>query len=182
MSKQIFLDAPRLFFQPVDSTYCTDAYLSWLNDAEVTRYMEIFQPYTKDQLLEFLKKAESNEELLFWAIHVKESGKHIGNIKIDPVNRRHRHAELGLMIGDKEEWGKGYAREATEKIVQYCFEQEHLHKITLGVLAENVQAIKLYEKVGFEREGIYREHVIFENQFCSVIRMAIFSPKENHVR
>ena len=78
-----------------------------------------------------------NSKIFFWAITLKESGKHIGNIKIDPISQKHERGEYGIMMGDRSEWGKGYAREASEAVIRFCFETLKLRKVTLGVLTAN---------------------------------------------
>lgn len=67
-------------------------------------------------------------------ITLKENGKHIGNIKIDPISKRHGTGEYGILIGDRNTWGKGYAAEATIGILKYCFQELGLRRITLEVI------------------------------------------------
>jgi len=146
-----------------------------MNDHEVTRYMEVFGDYSKDDLEKYLLVAEKNSTLLFWAIHIKENNKHIGNIKIDPINRYHGFGEYGIMMGDKSEWGKGYAAEATKTIINYCFKEQGLHKIVLGVVEDNLPAVNLYKKLGFVIEGVYKDHGKYDGRYCNILRMAFFS-------
>jgi [ribosomal protein S5]-alanine N-acetyltransferase len=170
------LESQRLIYKPLSSAYCNDTYVNWLNDDEVNKYLEIFEPYTKEQLKSFLEGVDKNDQLLFWAIHLKESGKHIGNIKIDPINRYHGYGEYGIMMGDKSEWGKGYAAEASNRIIEYCFKEERLRKINLGVVESNAAAVNLYKKIGFQLEGLYKKHGLYNGEYCNLLRMAIFNP------
>jgi len=176
MSSNITLSSERLMYKPLNSSYCTETYLCWLNDNEVTRYLEIFEPYSLEQLKQYLESVEKNNNMLFWAIHLKENDKHIGNIKVDPINRFHGYGEYGIMMGDRSEWGKGYAFEASKTVIDYCFEQERIRKITLGVVYENTSAVSLYRKLGFEVEGIYKQHGFYNGHYCDLLRMAIFNP------
>jgi RimJ/RimL family protein N-acetyltransferase len=176
MSLDRTLTSKRLIYKPITKNYCSNTYLNWLNDKEVTRYLEIFEPYTLHQLEKYLDDAERNKELLFWAIHLKQNDKHIGNIKIDPINRYHELGEYGIMMGDKSEWGKGYAEEASIAIIDYCFIHENLRKINLGVVEENAAAVNLYKKLGFVIEGKYRNHGFYNGHYCDVLRMALFNP------
>ena len=115
---------------------------------------------TIEKLIDYLKSVEE-QSILFWAIVTREEGKHIGNIKIDPIDMESKFGEYGIMLGDKTEWGKGYAKEASERIVQYCFSDEvDLRKVNLGVVEDNHDAVELYKKLGFEIEGVYRLHVL----------------------
>ena len=119
MSYNKILESERLIYKPLTSQFCTNEYVQWLNDKEVIRYLEIFEPYTEPQLVDYLHNVEKKSNILFWAIVIKKNNKHIGNIKIDPVNRHHGLGEYGIMMGDKKEWGKGYAAEASVTIIDY---------------------------------------------------------------
>ena len=176
MSFNKTLESTRLVCRPLNSSYCTPEYLKWLNDEEVTRYLEIFEPYSEKQLRDYLEVVDKNSTVLFWAIHIKHNNKHIGNIKIDPVNRYHGLGEYGIMMGDRTEWGKGYAAEVSKAIINYCFTEEKLRKITLGVVDENLAAVNLYKKLGFETEGLYKRHGLYSGHYCHLLRLAIFNP------
>ena len=168
--KAVKLDSERLVFLPLSLKHLSQEYLDWLNDFEVNRYLESRQGYNKKLLENFLKEQE-RKDILFWAIHTKEKNKHIGNIKIDPINLESNSGEYGILIGDKSSWGKGYAKEATSKIIQYCFDTLKLSKITLGVVSENKRAIKLYENLGFKRERIVKNFGVYDGKECDSIRM-----------
>ena len=72
----------------------------------------------------------------FWAIILKNN-KHIGNIKIDPIDFSNKTGEYGIMIGEKMVWGQGIANESSRLALNYCFNELGLKKIYLGVIAEN---------------------------------------------
>lgn len=175
MSKPIVITTSRLLLVPLSQLHASDSYLSWLNDEEVIKYTEITAPYTAKELKIFLENVDKDKELLCWAIHIKESNKHIGNIKISPLNNRHGFAEYSILMGDKTEWGKGYAFEASRAVVDYCFKEENIRKIVLGVVEDNLAAVELYKKMGFVTEGVFIKHGIYSGKFCNVIRMGIFN-------
>ncbi len=165
----------RLAIVPITSNHCTDKYVSWLNDPDVYKYLETRGNYTIEQLKEYLSTIVDSK-ILMWAIHIRDSNKHIGNIKIDPVNKKHGLGEYGILMGEKAEWGKGYAKEASEAVIEYCFGKElNLRKITLGVIKENEPACYLYNKLGFIEEGIYTKHLNYDGHYYDIIRMAIFN-------
>ena len=66
-------------------------------------------------------------------------------------------------MGDKTNWGKGFAKEASKRIIKYCFEELKFAEITLGVIEDNIKAVSLYKKIGFivtekiEKAGIYND-------------------------
>ncbi len=145
--KASYLESERLYYEPLSTLYSSNSYVDWLNDEEVNKYLESGGGYTIEKLNVFLKEQES-KNIQFWAIVIKESNKHIGNIKIDPI--KNSIGEYGILIGDKIEWGKGYAKEASETIIHHCFDNLKLTEIQLGVKPNNINAIKLYKTLGFE--------------------------------
>lgn len=142
------LNSERLLFFPLTLNFLSEKYLNWLNDPEVNKYLETNGENDLKKLEEYIKQHVKNSSL-FWAIVKKKGNLHIGNIKIDPINVNSKSGEYGIMIGDKSQWGKGFAFEASERILKYCFNQLDLNSITLGVKKNNFNALKLYEKLGF---------------------------------
>ena len=177
-----FIKTERLFLVPVSEKHCTEEYCGWLNDPEVNEYLSTGSfPYTLEELSAFIKNYSSAKNVLFLAIHLQENGKHIGNIKIEPIDFIHRTAEYGILIGDKASWQKGYSKEASVAVFKHCFNILNIRKITLGVIEDNKNAVLLYNKLGFDTEGIYKKHLYCNGKYRNVLRMALFNPalKEN---
>lgn len=160
----------RLILKQLNLNHLSNDYVSWMNDSDVNMYLESGGDYTLDKLEGFLKEQEE-KDILFWAIHIKESNKHIGNIKIDPIDESIMSGELGTMIGDKNEWGKGYAKEASIAVLDYCFKDLDLKKITMGVISSNLRSVKLYENLGFIRTS--ESEKMKNGKVFKTIRMSI---------
>ena len=167
------MESERLLYLPLSRKHLSISYVNWLNDPEVNKYLESGGGYTIQVLEAFLKEQEKNN-ILFWGIHLKETNKHIGNIKIDPINHKQNSAEYGILMGDKKNWGKGFGNEASNRILKYCFEDLKFSEITLGVIENNLKAVSLYLKMGFiitkknEKAGIYN------NELCNSLRMSLY--------
>ena len=80
----------------------------------------------------------------------------IGNIVLIGVDAAHRRAELGIAIGDKEHWGRGYGTDAIRVILRFAFEVLNLRRVELITDIDNERGIRAYEKCGFVREGVLR--------------------------
>ena len=174
MKNNITITTERLLLKPLNRTYLSDKYLSWINDEEVVKFLETQVGSSITDLENFLLNVENNE-IFAWAIEIKKSNEHIGNIKIDPVDYKNGNGEYGILMGEKAQWGKGFAKEASIGVIKFCFEKLKLRKINLGVLIENKRAIKLYSNLGFKKEGHFKKHKVFEDGFCDEIRMTIFN-------
>lgn len=169
------LSTQRLSLIPLGLKFLSDNYLSWMRDEHVVKFMESGgKNYTLEMLKEYLENIE-REKIFSWAIVINDNKSHIGNIKIDPINKENLHGEYGIMIGDTSQWGQGYAKEASEEIIKFCFTDLLLRKINLGVIANNHKAIKLYESMGFIEEGRLKNHVLFDDEYTDMVRMALFS-------
>ena len=168
------LETDRLIVKPLSKEFLSEVYVGWMNDKKVNRYLQSGGDYTLQKLARYIDDVE-NKPKYFWAITLKSNGKHIGNIKIDPVNFRNKFGEYGIMVGDRHEWGKGYANEASKAVIKFCFDSLKLNKINLGVLISNKAAIRLYQKLGFRIEGHLKKHEIHNRHFVDTYRMAIFN-------
>ena len=136
-----------------------EAYLSWLNDSEITDYLEVRFNIPKNiiELEDFIQSVnESNNSILF-GIFYKDLKIHIGNIKLT-FNIEHKRAEIGLLIGDKSFWGNGYAAEAIDLVSNYTFKKYNIDKISASCYEENIASAKSFLKVGFNEEARLKDH------------------------
>ena len=143
------LETDRLTLKPLNMHFLSQEYVNWMNDEKVNQHLESGGDYTLEKLTAYLKEVEDNPKY-FWAIILKGENKHIGNIKIDPIDLNHLLGEYGIMIGDRNVWGKGIAKEASKSVIDFCFNTLNLTQINLGVKKNNLKAISLYEKLGFK--------------------------------
>jgi len=150
-----------------------ETYVNWLNDDEVNRYLEVRFgiPHTLDSTKEFVKMNYEDASNHFFAIMLKKDDRHIGNIKVGPINKHHGFAEIGIMIGEKSAWGKGHGTEAIKLATQYSFEKLGVHKLIAGFYDVNMGSRKAFEKAGYSQEGVltkkfrcegrYVDHLLF---------------------
>jgi len=163
----------RILLRPIKISDVTTDYVKWLNSKKVNQFLESrFQHHTIQTLKNFLKKINQDENTFFYAIILKNNGKHIGNIKLGPINLKHKIGEIGIMIGDKKSWGQGYATEAINLLSNFSKNKLNLHKITAGSYANNIGSIKAFKNAGFFQEGIRKHHFKFKGKYVDVILLA----------
>lgn len=151
---------PRLQLRPMRPSDARGAYAVWMNDPEVTRFLECrFQRYGQRDLEQYILQQRNDPLVFFMAIEESYSSRHIGNLKIGPRVPVHETAEMGLLIGDSSCWGKGYATEAIALATEYAFTRLSIRKLTAGSYLENEASIHAFLKNGFVRECILKEHV-----------------------
>ena len=126
------------------------AYLSWMRDENLNRFI---QGANKNISLEYLhryvdEKNQSPNSLLLGIFH-RETHKHIGNLKLEPITFG-LDATLGILIGEEAWRGKGVGFEVINRVIEYAFDEFKLKRIQLGVDPNNLPAVRLYEKLGFK--------------------------------
>ena len=146
----------RIYLRKLTSKDASQEYCEWLNDPEVNRYLET-RKATIQELKDYIKKKNHSKKCLFLGIFDKKKKKHIGNLKLEPIDTKKKRATFSIMIGDKNYWGAGYGTEATKLIVDYAFNNMNLEYVNLGVISKNIIAIRVYEKVGFKIKKIEKK-------------------------
>ena len=141
-------------------------YLSWMNNKNITKYMDSgSSKYTKKILEEYIKSSNKSKNNSLFGIFVNATKKHIGNIKLDKINYLHKRAHIGIMIGDINEWNKGYGTESIKLLSKYAFKKLKLHKLKAGVMINNKPSIKLFKNSGFKIEAKLIEDCFYKNKF-----------------
>lgn len=130
-------------------------YLSWLSDLDVSRYLEIrfSAPSSIEDLRRFVAATNESDDSLLLGMFLKEGAKHVGNIKLGPINRHHETGDIGLLIGEGSEWGKGHACEAIALLTEYAFAHLSLAKLTASCYSHNEGSRRAFLKAGFIEEG-----------------------------
>jgi len=149
------LTCDRLFLRSLLPADASELYLSWLSNPEVNQYLEVrfSPPVTVGQLVRFISESIASHDVILAGIFLMSSGCHIGNIKLGPIDWRHLTADIGFIIGDSREWGKGYASSAIGLISDYAFRQLGIAKLTAGCYAENEGSRRALINAGFVEEG-----------------------------
>ena len=172
--KTAFMRGSKIYLRTLERADLTETYLDWLNDAEVTRYLETGAfPTTYQDLEKFYQGVTGSKTEVIFAIADRKSHRHIGNVKLGPINWVHRRAMLGIMIGDKEFWGRGVGEEVTRLMVEYGFFRLNLNRIGLVVFEEHVPGVRCYQKVGFKVEGCLREQMFQGGKYKNHLWMGL---------
>lgn len=119
------------------------------------------------------KITRSNIPTTVFGIEIQNEKQLIGLTFLKNINFIHRKAEFAIFIGDKNERGKGYSKEATLQTLRFAFYQLGLNRIYLSVQSDNEAAIKLYENTGFQLEGEFRNSVYKNGRFMNELVMGI---------
>ncbi|WP_261303482.1 GNAT family N-acetyltransferase [Paenibacillus andongensis] len=169
-----FLSGNKVYLRQIEQEDLFGPYMDWFHDSEVTHHMlKGALPLSRKQQQDYFDQVINNSTNLILAIIHKEDNAHIGNVGLHNMDAIHRFAEMGVIIGNKDYWGKKLGEEAIRLICEHGFNQLNLNRIELGVIHSHKSAIRLYEKLGFRHEGVKRNHIFKHGNYVDVVLMAM---------
>lgn len=168
----VFYQGERIDFRPIEPA---DEPLlrRWINDPAVRRGLCFRGPISEPREREWIQSLGKDQENYALGIVVRAEDRLIGTVglhRIDPIARR---ATLGISIGERAYHNRGYGTEAVRLILRFGFEELNLHRVELSVLADNIRAIRCYQKVGFVQEGCRRDHYFRNGQYVDEYLFAL---------
>ncbi len=169
-----FLVGKKIYLRPLEPEDVTEEYLHWLNNETISGIIQAAtMPSTREKVLEFVESATRRSDTIFLAIIEKETGTHVGNIKLGPISWIDRRAEYGRLIGTTATRSRGYGSEAAALIIRYAFQTLNLHKVYAKCLASNKIAIHSNEKNGLSVEATLKEYQYANGAYQDVAVMGI---------
>ena len=166
-----------------------EAFSRWQRDSEYWRLMasEAAFPHSIQAIKKWIEKDFEQDPLPFsvFLIRTLEDDRLIGDIGLDSVRNGHGDTFVGIGIGEREYWGKGYGSDAMRVILRYAFTEQNLHRVSLNVFEYNPRAIRSYEKVGFKHEGrsrgvLHRAGRRWDLIFMGILRADWEAQQKNH--
>lgn len=148
-------------------------YKNWFLDPKITFYNTHGRLVFKEEdISSFIEKA-NDDHTITWAMLRKYDKYHIGNIALQSINFIDKTAELAILIGETEIWGKGYGTDACELVLKHAFEKLNLNRIYLGTIEPNIGMRKVAEKLNMALEGKSMEAFWFNGKYVPIYHYAI---------
>ena len=148
---EILLKSKRVKFDLFTKNKVNKDYKKWMNDKSITKYILKKHHVTIKQLKSFVESVDNSENYFFRIIEIK-SNKHIGNVRVGPLNFKDKSSGFGIMIGNKKFHNKGYAKEVLDLSVDFLFYFLRFKKIKFDCFIDNTPAMKVYENLGFKKK------------------------------
>ncbi len=163
-----FINGNGIFLRELRFSDLTGPWYSWLNDSEVTIFQNkgIF-PNSIEKQTQYFESLINNNHDIVLAIIEEETNKHIGCVGLHKIDWVHRSAELGIVIGDKDVWGRKYGKQAWNLITEYGFNVLNLHRIFAIIIEGNIASQKSAESAGFELEGKLRDYLFKDGKYLN---------------
>ena len=162
-----------IFLRPI-TIGDTNNIVAWRNNSRVKNNFIYQTSLTETIHLQWIKNMIDTGKAVQFIIVNQQIGD-IGTVYLRDIDYENKKAEYGIFIGNDDAVGRGYGTTACKLMCQYGFETLKLHKIFLRVFPTNYQAIRSYEKVGFIREGLFRDDVCIKGQFRDIAIMSIWN-------
>lgn len=143
-------------------------HFEWNNDRELN-HLDSELPYREESFGEFKKRFErlvynAPPHIQDFEIHTSE-GKLIGLAYIANISEHNQHCLIGITIGDRDYWGKGYGRDAIDLVLEYCFETLGMHRVGAETFEYNNAWKRLVEGSGFKQEGVERDYLFRDDEY-----------------
>lgn len=138
----------------------------WEYDSEYLRLMDSSPalPRNEETIIRWLDAASKSQKDFTFGIRLLKNDDLIGWAQLDGVDWVHGTAAVGIGIGNRSYWDGGYGSETMTLLLHFAFNELNLHRVFLTVFSYNERAIHVYEKLGFQLEGRYREHLQRDGQ------------------
>lgn len=136
-----------------------------------------FKDYTEEQELKWFEFISSSKNDIVFAIEDKDTGRYIGNCALHKINWDGKSCELGIFIGEKNYWNKGFGSDAVRSIIKFAFRHLNIASIRLDVYRYNRRAIKVYKKCGFKLIKIERKNHFYNGKYWDTLIMEIRKAK-----
>ncbi len=155
----------------------THKYVGWLMDPLVNCYLETrWEEQTIETVTAFVESMLNSRDNHLLAIIENFTSQHIGNVKIGPVNRHHKYADLSYFIGNRGSWNKGMATDAINGAVRFAFNILGLHTLRAGVYADNHASQRVLEKCGFIERGAFPDELVADKGRQAHVLYSLVNP------
>ena len=152
----------------------------WINNRQEVLLNAPYKPISVSQHQAWLEKIHNSNDLVIFGIRLNKTQKLIGTCQLHSIHYIHRSAELQIRVGEPAYRGDGYGTEAVELLLDFAFKDLNLQRVYLHVFKNNESALRLYEKLGFVREGVLRKAAHIDGKYVDVIVMGIL--REEYAR
>jgi len=172
----IYGDGGRIYLRRLTEKDVSQEYLDWFQDEAVTEYLDS-RRLSRESVVDYIKTGASQRLHFMYGIFDGSTGCHIGNIKIGPIQWSHLVSDLVCVIGAREFWGKGLAKEAIRLGNRVAFDVYGMRKVSGGIASGNVGSIKAYTGADWVIEAVLKDHHLIDGAPQDRVVVSCFNPK-----
>ncbi len=172
------LETENLLLKELDISDVTENYVTWLNDEDINQFLQVrHQKHTLKTTRDYVQNLKESEHNFLFGIFEKNNNRHIGNIRLTISHPIDKVANIGILIGEKNSHGKGYAKESILKVTEFGFKKLNLKRIEAGFYENNDSGINSFLKCGYEIDGILKSYWIHNNKRVARILASVLNDK-----
>lgn len=169
-----FLIGEVVYLRALEREDLSGNYFQWFNDQEVCRFNSHGRaPNNMEKMEAYLHRAYTDPSLAVFAVIYRENDAHVGNICLQGINLTDRCAEYAIVMGEKDYWGKGVAKEASDLLLQHGFLTLNLHRIHCGTSEDNIGMQKLAAHMGMQQEGKRRQAIFKQGRYADILEYGL---------
>lgn len=173
--KKLIDQAAGIYLRPI-TREDTDLIVNWRNREEVRKYFVYRAPFTREGHLNWMETMVETGKVIQMIICDLDGDTPLGSVYIRDIDRQHHKGEYGMFVGEVSARGRGVGTAAARLLLDYGFREEKLHRIYMRVFASNTRSIHSCEKAGFVKEGLLRDDVCIDGEYCDMVWMAALNP------
>ena len=148
----------------------------WLFDPEVLRWLQLSEDppelRTEESVRERHDRMQADPSSKVWRIDTDED-RPVGQVELVGINPLQRRAEVHLLVGEKDVWGRGYGTRAVRRLLEHAFGDLRLRRVSTMADEDNIRVIRLFERCGFVREGLLRRHRLRHGEPTDMVVMGV---------
>ena len=173
------LTGEKIILRPITAED-TSLIVKWRNTESVRKNFIFREIFTEEMHTKWMETKVASGEVVQYIIIDRSSDIPVGSVYFRDVDTKKRSAEYGIFIGEERAKGKGIGTETARIFTRFGFEVLGLHRISLRLLAGNLQAEKSYLNAGFAREGIARDMEFIDGEYRDIVFMAKLNRREEN--
>lgn len=172
----IYDDGGRIYLRRLTEQDVSQDYIDWFQDEAVTEFLDS-RSLSKESVIDYIKNGAAQRLHFMYGIFDRDTQRHVGNIKIGPIQWNHLISDLVCVIGAREFWGKGLAKEAIKIGNRVAFDVYGMRKVSGGIASGNVGSIKAYTGADWVVEAVMKGHHLINGSPQDRVVVSCFNPK-----
>ncbi|MDA0629893.1 MAG: GNAT family protein [Proteobacteria bacterium] len=172
----IYEDGGRIYLRRLTEQDVSQDYLDWFQDEAVTEFLDS-RSLTHASVVDYIKTGADSRTHYVYGIFDKDTKRHIGNLKIGPIQWQQLISDLVCVIGARDFWGKGLAKESIRLGNRIAFDIYGMRKVSGGIASGNVGSIKAYTGADWVIEAIMKGHHLINGEPQDRVVVSCFNPK-----
>lgn len=145
----------------------------WVNQPEIYNAIGILAPVSATAQQRWYEELDKSDSKIVFAVCLRDGDQHVGNVSLDQIDRRHRHARLAIFVAEPDHRGQGIGTRAMRLLIAYAFDFMNLNRLYCKTTAGNPAVISFYERLGFVVEGRLRKHEYIAGQYVDKIMLGL---------